>query len=409
LEGGSRSRSPSREDRRSSIQNQRIKKEKRSKSRSGSPVKRSALKFEPNQWSREDLMEKLKKIGKFTINKVTGVGEMKCLGQRFLSDDIIVLLETLRRYSEIQHIRLQYCLVTDELFKTLLEDLCKLRHLKTLDLSNNLLTSVSVDLIIEHFPHLPRKLEILDLRSNSLSQDDGIKLFNAFPFIAVLNGIDLNFDTKEYLRLKILDVSSRHLKLCELGIIFEMLKSMIHIEEINLSHNDISPKGLVYISKIMGQMVKIHSIDLSYNPVVFPSDDLSGLNALKDMLKTRKHCLNCKFDGIDIPEDIRVELNISLMVNRSISTSFKTLNPNRFYDFITTKLNEKAPPVRQNIFKNWQPVLAIDKEFSTVNRIPGASIEIRGNDIILFRKPFVDERKERHEKFIENLASTTYL
>eukprot|EP01042_Synura_sphagnicola_P012860 gene12861-16352_t len=87
-------------------------------------------------------MEKIAKFAKFQQDKKTGEAEVKALdGIRISAEDVIVLCELIRRTTEIQRISLRYCSLNDEQAVQVLNALKGVRHLKEIDLSQNVLTS----------------------------------------------------------------------------------------------------------------------------------------------------------------------------------------------------------------------------------------------------------------------------
>jgi hypothetical protein len=173
---------------------------KKSKSRSKSPSKgkkksgqknRSNAVQLPSEWTRAELMEKLAPFAKLTMDKSSGSGSLEATNKRILTEETIIIIETIRRYTEIQHISFKKCLLTDETFLKFVEVMRNLRHLKSLNLCFNALSSETVKAIIEIATQSSRKLEALDLRENNISSQDGQILYNAFPTIRYLNGINV--------------------------------------------------------------------------------------------------------------------------------------------------------------------------------------------------------------------------
>ena len=131
---------------------------------------------------------------------VVGVGVLVVEGKRLLSEDAAAIVELFRRFTEVQRISLHNCNLSDETFIPILEGrlIClmsssfplfivniyigtkNLRHVKQVSLQHNQLGSQSVSAIIGRFSTSNRPLESLDLRSNSLSAEDGIALYKAF-------------------------------------------------------------------------------------------------------------------------------------------------------------------------------------------------------------------------------------
>lgn len=92
-----------------------------------------------------------------------------------LSDDIDVIIEFCRRFTEIQSITLSRCGLTDSPVSSILNTgISQLRHLKVLNLVNNLLKSDAVKDLVEMFGNKSKNsLESLDLRGNALTFEDG--------------------------------------------------------------------------------------------------------------------------------------------------------------------------------------------------------------------------------------------
>ena len=86
-------------------------------------------------------MDRVKKFGKLSIDQKTGVGTLESVSKRLMNEDIELILEVLKRFTEIQHVRLQKCFITDDIFTKIHENGLKdLRHLKSLHLGFNMLT-----------------------------------------------------------------------------------------------------------------------------------------------------------------------------------------------------------------------------------------------------------------------------
>jgi hypothetical protein len=95
------------------------KERKKKKAAKKKPYKKIDL--DPANLSREDLIEKIRKIAKFAIDRGSGNGLVECFERRLLPDDITILLVMFRKFTEIQTVCLKNCLLTDEI----LESLCK--------------------------------------------------------------------------------------------------------------------------------------------------------------------------------------------------------------------------------------------------------------------------------------------
>ena len=155
-------------------------------------AKARGLRLAPSEWSWQELMDKLQRFSKFAQDRKTGGGELIIEGRRLMGEDVEILCELFKRNTEVSSIKLLNCGVSDAIFKTLSDGLRSLRHLKHLILTQNLLTSASVNLLIQHFENAPRKIEHLNLRGNNLTFHDGEKLLGAFFTSKVINGIDID-------------------------------------------------------------------------------------------------------------------------------------------------------------------------------------------------------------------------
>lgn len=149
------------------------------------------LQLDPKEWTKSELMEKLGKFAIYYQDKKTGSGEITLLdGMQVMNEQLSVINELLRRTTEIQRIHLPNCNLTDEYFKTLLDNGLKhLRHLKELNLSNNQLSTKSVKEIVDYYGGLNRnKLMKLNMKGNTtLTFEDGRLLYRIFPYLESLN------------------------------------------------------------------------------------------------------------------------------------------------------------------------------------------------------------------------------
>jgi hypothetical protein len=81
--GGSRSRSPS-----------------KGRDKSKTPLKQRKKNMKghkPSDWSKEELMDKLRKFAVFNVDRMTGSGVMEIKNKRFMSEDLEVIRETITR------------------------------------------------------------------------------------------------------------------------------------------------------------------------------------------------------------------------------------------------------------------------------------------------------------------------
>jgi hypothetical protein len=94
-----------------------------------------------NDFTLEEMMDRIKKIGKFFLDPKTGVGTLEVLSKRLMNEDVELIIEIIKRYTEIQNIKLSKCFITDDIFIRIHENgLVNLRHLKSLQLPFNMLS-----------------------------------------------------------------------------------------------------------------------------------------------------------------------------------------------------------------------------------------------------------------------------
>lgn len=113
-------------------------------------------------------MDKIVVFGNLEIDKGSGSGKLEVQNKRLMDEEMLVVMEILRRYTEIQHVIFRKCFLDDETFARIMAELVELRHLRTLSLVANALTSVSANLIVTNFKDRPRRIMCLDLRENLL-------------------------------------------------------------------------------------------------------------------------------------------------------------------------------------------------------------------------------------------------
>ena len=105
---------------------------------------------------------------------------LQVFNKRLLDEEITVIMEILRRYTEIQHVTLRKCYLTDETLEKLMPLLVDLRHLRTLCLSQNALTSATAMAVHHNFSHKKRRILNLDMRENVLNEHDGQMIYHSF-------------------------------------------------------------------------------------------------------------------------------------------------------------------------------------------------------------------------------------
>eukprot|EP01034_Spumella_vulgaris_P027573 gene27573-34316_t len=294
-------------------------------------------------------------------------------------------------------VKLNGCFLTDEVLAGIIEGLKNLRHLKELSLVSNLITTLSIRALVKAFSKLTRKIEILDLRSNSLlNYEDGAELFKAFHHAKVLNGINLELYNKLYSGLSV-DLSNLNMKLCEMGILGSLLQILPHITELDVSTNMINSRCLYCLVEAVMFRPRIISLSLSHNPLTNDGTDFKGLDHLVMHLRRRHQFSAVALEGIQhIPPKTQAAITQALQVNRSI----KGLNDGYYFNkFVTAHIERKTAEKEaasvtstarsQAALSSWEPKYdVIDQDFVRVNKIPDLTVSVVEDDIILKKKAF---------------------
>jgi len=334
-------------------------------------------------------MDRIRKFGKFTVDKGSGSGTLEALNRRIMADDVVVIQEVLRRYTEVQHITFSRCFLTDDTFKLICDSMANLRHLKVLSVPFNNLSSVTVGRIISLYSYenqhrSDRRIEEIDLRNNTLSVQDGEALYRAFPTIKSLNGIKI-FRHKRDTQLRDLDLSDCNLRLPEMKILDCFLHSLVpqHLANINLANNKINCKGLVVLANAIGEVGHVRTLDISNNPVTDGDLDFTGLEVLVRMLRINKHLSHLKTDHVGgfTPEQIDI-MERSLAVNRCLDTEFDVedgIHLDKFAAFIRKRMEHTVQPLpAAPRMEDMDPVFEADYSFCRLNRIPERLVDTSG-------------------------------
>ena len=70
----------------------------RDKSKSPSKARvKNVQGHKPSDWTKEELMDKLKKFANFSVDRMTGSGVLEIKNKRFMSEDLAIIKETLTR------------------------------------------------------------------------------------------------------------------------------------------------------------------------------------------------------------------------------------------------------------------------------------------------------------------------
>ena len=125
----------------------------------------------------------------------------------------------------------------------------------------------SLQVIVEYYSTLQRQLQNLDLRGNSLTEDNAELLYNSFPSIQLLNEIKI-YQYKRDVTITEMDCNNLFLKLPEMKIIVSLLnnlKNKCHIHLLDVGNNLISAKALKVLAEGI-RHVPLHELDISFNP-----------------------------------------------------------------------------------------------------------------------------------------------
>lgn len=314
-----------------------------------------------------------------------------------LSEDVQVLLEIMRRVTEIQTVNLSGCGLTDEIFKHILDPgLVGLRHLKELRLQSNLLTNLSVEGIVHSFSKRSRKLDVLDLQFNSLIFEDGKSLFSAFSSsIGELNGFPVGLITKEQSGMQVLDVSNRAMRLAELGIVCGLMQQLKKLHTVNMAHNRINALGLTLLVGVLKSVHHVTNIDVSDNPVTDDEKDFSGVTALLLFAKSSTQLQRVGCEGmLKLGSKEESALAHSLMANRSVTGH---LDGSYFNNFARALIERKAQPPKRDQLTTWHgKVSELDLPFIKQNSVPHRVVTVAvsdqtdtGRDEIFIKSVFV--------------------
>ena len=361
---------------------------KNSKRRSKSPTNKKKvtqsieLSKPPEDWTKAELMDKINVFGTLVLDKVSGSGKLDIANKNILDDELAVIMEILRRYSEVQHITLRKCFLTDEILLKLEPGLNNLRHLKTLNLSFNALTSASVGKILSIFSKKQRKILNLDLRENVINDIDGTNMYKNMPGLDFLNGFDIKSIKasssnviKSDIRRDILDLSGKGIKLSEVAILCCILLDFLHITEVDVSKNHIDCYGLKNLVNCLYKCPYVRKINLSSNPVTNNSKDISGIEALTHFCRNKTSMNEIILDNIvGIPKDLYMKIDRSCSVNRTLY--LKTQNEHTFFQlYIYDKLVKDAPILPTDPLENWNPSDKVDKSFCIANKLDTITVE----------------------------------
>ena len=321
--------------------------------RSKSPSKRGKN-DNPIKWSKEELLDKVKRIGKFNLDDRTGAGTLDIIGKRILVEEQVVLKELCRRYTEIQTISIKKNFLNDSTFLILSESLIDLRHLRSLTISDNILTVDSIQILIDKYSKLSRKVEHLDIRNNNITGIDGLdmmaKLYKAFPFVLTLNGIKV-LSSKRDQANNILDCNNCRLKYTDMIIVTKLLHECPHIDTVILSNNLIDSKGGLFLcEQFKERLYNVTKIDISFNPLTDEDKTNIVIENFMQMLRIVTHITEFKCDGNKLyTQQLKDRIDRSCSVNRVGRLSQK---PNFFTHWITDRLEASSKELPTNKYKD---------------------------------------------------------
>ena len=380
------------------------------RSRSRSPTKGTLKKA--LGCSDDELFSQLSKFSDLKKDS-DGVFSLSINGRRLLDGPHGVILEFLRRFrDQIQHFSMTNCYMDDDQFATISPYLGKLKALKTLRLSSNMLTTVSLHEIIVicsqgtqrermsraarflgatavlNIPQQP--IEILDLRNNNMnsSENDGLILFQAFfgtngnipKGIKELNGMKI--EEMENKNEKHLDLNGMNFRLMEITVMTQFLMLNTHIFSVNLANNFIDSQACQYFAEKLMMLPHITDIDMSNNPLTNEEKDFKGIDSFVFLLHNSSNIKNLIFsDGIIKSEINRNKIENSLKVNRSLRNINELLSNKSFDDFIREQMNSRGMfPKPQN-----NPKINLSKDVLFCQRydIPERTVIVAHNSITL--------------------------
>jgi peroxiredoxin family protein len=357
----------------------------------------------------EEMADRVKKFGKLTVDEKSGAGSLDVVQKRLMSEDVEILLEMFRRFTEVQHVKFQRCFMTDDIFsRIVLEGLVGLRHLKSLILPFNMLTDKSATLVMEKFSKLSRQLQHLDFRSNAISEEVSEAMYLAFPAIQTLNEIPI-YRSKRETDVTEIDLSKKQLKVSDIKILVCCLADVkpCHIEKVNLAGNGISAKALKVLAEGL-KNVAMQSLDISNNPLTDGDLDFTGMEAMFLTAHRHKHLCTIDTAPCEFPEECRERLQTSLAVNRMLYEAPQKdgMFKDKFFSYIFKQVekNTQALPEHAAEFdRDAIPEFVIDKQFYNINRLPTIDVELdktgKGAANTGFDIKYVRDKREGQKKF----------
>jgi hypothetical protein len=387
-------------------------------------VRRLGKKLDPEEWTREELMERVSRLGIFEIDRLTGYSKLTIEHRRLLDEEMKILIELFRRNTEIQSLTFRKCYLTDEILEELItRGFSKLRHIRILNLNSNALTRNATQLLITTYQHSLRPIESIDVRENIMNNVDSTMLYQAFSAsLTFLNGILLSkFQDQTENRF---DCANLKGHLIETGVVCAVLNTHLSFDALDLSRNLIDSNCLILLSQTLRPLTNIHRVILNYNPLVTSiggvgteggetstggnSFDLRGITEFMKMLRVNQFIFEVEMVGCKVPPKMQENIERSLMVNRSMEgmlrgqlshlnlslshthspllpPSLPPLLGNRFNVYIADEFHSRDQREKKSVKSLWRPSLTLDPYFLMSKNSPVSEIDavVEGDRIIL--------------------------
>lgn len=334
--------------------------------------------FNPANWSDKKVFAKFQTFGRVEDHIV------RIEDRSLMNEEIGVTVEVFKRVHDLREVYVDRCFLGDASCETLLEPLLRQTRLNTLSLRSNNLAHRAVDFLthrlakpkfslnLAHFG-TSAPLEVLDLRGNKLSESDIADLYAAFGNCRELSGIPLA-KIKSNTDMPSLALSHQELHFQEMILLCLVLKDYDFIHHIDLSHNLLDAIALRHLVATLSSMSHVRSVDLSYNPFLTGAkgNDLSGVEALRDMLQRHSPLTSLALNGVNVPPSLLRQIEQSLKVNRSVAGSG---NDKYFSSFLEDLAKRTGPSPKANPLESWRPSFDIDVAFCSHNPVERCSLE----------------------------------
>lgn len=333
------------------------------------------MRLDPCDWTGDELQEKLRRFAKYTVDKGTGSSTLHVEGRRLFGEDLEIVLEMCRRYTEIQHVYLTKCFLTDDSFLQLYEEgITHLRHVLTISVTMNAVTGKTIRVLIREYSKAVRRLKHLDVRENNLIEDDGVALYRSFPMLETLNGIPVNL-IKRNADTDTIDLSNCKLKAAEIPIVCGLVQDCKNISKLVLARNLLDSSALKQLTKYFPKMNRLESLDLQFNTLTDKGHNHTAMLEFVLYVAKSPYLCHVNVNGNGVPADLLERLERSLQVNRSLRGA---TDGNFFNKFVASMLEKRAPPPPANPFENLQPGLNLDAEFIASCR----ELSVRQADVV---------------------------